>query len=369
MSYRVETAADRRRVNDFIRLPHRIYRDDPHWVAPLNAEVRRTLDARRNPYFKHAELALFVCYDGRDALSRASVVLNRDHWKRFGERTAFFGFFESAADPEAAVQLFGAIESFCRARGAECLEGPFNPNHYSQLGLLADSYDSRPAFFESYNPAYYRDLLRHAGFAVEKRLHTRRNPDISGYVRERYGTPRFPARSGGFTVRTMNPRDTAGELERIREVFNDAFSDNWHFLRLTDDEYRYAAKFLRYVTYPQLIAIVERGTEPVGVVQCVLDVNPILGSMKGRLGPIGCLKYLAARGRVRDLVIYAVGIKRPYQHSRVYKLLLDSVCWMVRGSRCLTTTWMLDDNCPSIKAADDLRLKPYRHFEIYSKRI
>ncbi len=367
--YRIERAPGGRCLDDFLRLPSRIYRDDPHWVAPLTAEVRRTLDSRRNPYFRHAELALFVCYSGGEASSRASVVINQGHWRRFGEKTAFFGFFESVPGSDAALRLFDAIERFCRARGVQCLEGPFNPNHYSELGLLADSYDSRPTFFETYNPAYYHELLLRAGFAVSKRLHTRNNPDISGYVRERYGRPRPAARSGGFTVRTLNTRNTAGELERIREVFNDAFSDNWHFLPLTCDEYRYAARFLRYVTYPELIAVVERGDEPVGAVQCVLDINPILQPLRGRLGPIGCAKYLTGRKRVRDLVVYAVGVKRAYQHSRAYKLLLDAVCWMVRDCRCLSTTWMYDDNHPSIRAAEDLGLKPHKQFVIYSKEL
>jgi hypothetical protein len=369
MSYRVETVSDGRRLSDFLRLPSQIYRGDPHWVAPLTAEVRRILDPQRNPYFRHAELRLFVCYNGDETASRASVVVNRDHRERFRERTASFGFFESVPNPDAALQLFDAIERFCRVRGVESLEGPFNPNHYSELGLLADSYDSRPAFFETYNPDYYHDLLHHAGFTVAKRLHTRRNPDISRYVHERFGSSKPVASSGGFTVRTINARDIARELERIRDVFNDAFSDNWHFLPLSSDEYQYAAKFLRYVTYPELIAIVERGEEPVGALQCALDINPLLQPLKGRMGPVGCVKYLTGRKRIRDLVVYAVGIKQAYHHSRAYKLLLDALCWMVRDCHCLSTTWMYDDNRPSVRAADDMGLKPYKHFVIYSKRV
>jgi hypothetical protein len=188
-------------------------------------------------------------------------------------------------------------------------------------------------------------------------------------MRERYGNPKPVTRSGGFTVRTINGGDTAGELERIRDVFNDAFTDNWHFLPLSSAEYQYAAKFLRYVTYPELIAICEHGDEPVGAVQCVPDVNSILQPLKGRLGPIGCVKYLNGRKKIRDLVIFAVGIKRAYQHSRVYKLLLDAVRWMARDCRSLSTTWMYDDNRPSIQAAEHLGLKPYKNFVIYAKRL
>ena len=64
---------------DFLRLPYQIYKDDPHWVAPLSSEVRRVLDPRRNPYFEEASLELFVCYEGTVPVARAAVVINPRH--------------------------------------------------------------------------------------------------------------------------------------------------------------------------------------------------------------------------------------------------------------------------------------------------
>ena len=51
MSYSVVPVTDKRRLDEFLRLPFALYRGDPLWVPPLVAEVRRTLDPERNPYF------------------------------------------------------------------------------------------------------------------------------------------------------------------------------------------------------------------------------------------------------------------------------------------------------------------------------
>jgi len=366
MSYRVETISSTRGMRDFLKLPFEIYRDDPNWVMPLNSEVRRTLDPNRNPYFLRSQIKLFVCHKNQEAIARMIVVTNPDHWDKFGEKAAFFGFFEAKQDAEAVQRLFESVESYCRSIGVEQIEGPFNPNHYSELGLQTGS---KPAFFETYNPSYYPQLMEKIRFKPVYRILTRKNENVLNYVRQRYGEINLPANSGRFTLRHFNLKEMKNELERIREVYNDAFSGNWHFLPLTRDEYLFSAKFLKLVTYPELITIVERHNEPVGILQCVLDINPLLLSMKGKVGPINYLNFLRGRKKTRELVIYAIGIKKAYQHTRVFKLLLDSICWIAQKYQTVTTTWMSEDNLAAVRASEYLGLKPYKHFAIYQKLL
>jgi hypothetical protein len=112
-------------------------------VPQVATEVGRTLDPDRNPYFAGAALRLFVCYRDGAPVARLSVTVNPAHERAFGVRAGFFGFFESENDGEAARRLFGEAEAFCRARGATVLEGPFNPHHYSELGLQVDRFGTR----------------------------------------------------------------------------------------------------------------------------------------------------------------------------------------------------------------------------------
>ena len=369
MSYRVETISNSRGMEDFIRLPFEIYRDDPNWVAPLNSEVRRILDQKRNPYFKQARLQLFICYKNNEVVARTSLVINPDHWEKFGKKPAFFGFFEPKQDKEAVHHLFNDVENYCQKAGAEYIEGPFNPNHYSELGLQIDRFDTKSVFFETYNPKYYSELLEEVGFKTVYQIHTRRNSDVANYVRQRYGEITSLSNNSEFDVRNFNPNDLKNELERIREVYNDAFSNNWHFLPVSRDEYLFSAKFLKLVTFPKLITIVEHHGKPVGVLQCVLDINPLLLPLRGKVGPIKYLKFMNGRKAIKDLVIYAIGIKKEYQRTQVFKLLLNSMCLIAQNYQALTTTWMSEDNLPAVRASEYLGLKPYKNFVIYGKSI
>jgi hypothetical protein len=369
MSFRVENVADARTWSDFLRLPQVIYRDDPNWVAPLSSEVRRTLDASTNPYFERARLGLFICYHDDEPLARACAVVGSGAWRGAGGKCALFGFYEAVDDPEASGRLFDAVTRFCREAGADRIEGPFNPNHYCELGLQTSGFGTAPAFFETYNPRYYAALLAAVGFSAVQRLHTRSNPNVGAYIRQRYGRVARPSTQGEYRVRPFRLLDMRHELERIRSVFNDAFADNWHFLPLSAAEYSFAAKHLFFVTYPRLVALVEHHGNPVGVAQCALDVNPLLRQLGGRATLGGTARFLAGRRRIRNAVVYAVGIKRDHRGTDAYRLLLSYLLWVLRDCRVLTTTWMTDENIPALRLARRFGLEPSKYFAIYGRRL
>ena len=230
MEYEVQQVRSRRALRDFLRLPFVIYRGNSHWVPPLRREVTRTLNPSRNPYFRNASLNLYVCYRHGAPCARTALIINDEHCRRFNVHTGFFGFYESHRDPGAALALFHALESECRERNIDTLEGPFNPNHYSELGMLADRYDEDQAFFQTYNPPYYHDLLASVGFVEGEELFTARNSDCRSYFASHPSTMRHGAESDGFAVRPFRKNAFRDELAILRDVFNDSFASNWHFL-------------------------------------------------------------------------------------------------------------------------------------------
>jgi hypothetical protein len=353
----------------FLDLPNAIYKNDPNWVAPLTSEVRRTLDPDRNPYFNQASLQLFVCSKDGRPVSRLAVVIDKFHLEKFGRRRAFFGYFESENEPEAVAALFQKAEEHIRFERIESLEGPFNPNYYSELGIQTDRFGTPPAFFQPFNPSYYGALLEQAGFRVAATFQTMKNDAIGPYLEKRYGPVRDIQGRNGFIVRPFQPRDLEAELNRIREVNNDAFDGNWHFLPLSCEEYVFSAKYLSLVTKPELIQIVEHQGRPVAVLHCVLDINPLLKRLKGRVGPVKYLRFVSGRRTVRNLIIFTVAIRKEYQHSRVYSLLLQAFRRLASSYRSAETTWLSPENLPALRAAEGLGMVPDKHFAIYEKPL
>lgn len=364
MSYRVIKISTRKELNDFIELPFKIYQDDKLWVAPIRSELKRILNTKKNPYFSKASLELFSCYYDGKITARISLSVNEEYNLKSGTKTGFFGFFEAFNDKSAVKYMFTELKKYCRGNGILRIEGPFNPNLYSEIGMLCSSYDSPPTFFQTYNPEYYNTMLKENGFNVLDILHTRINTDSSRFLNEKYGKSSEIGKDD-LAVRYFDNRNPAKDLEILRDIYNDAFSDNWHFTNVSKEEYLFVSKHLKLVTSPDMIKFVEYKGEPVAVVHFALDVNPLLRKFKGKQSIIRYFNFLFKRKRIDRAVIFAVGIKKNFRNSRVTDLLFKSTISIAKNYRIVETTWMHDENRIVISIAKKLGLVRDKEFCIY----
>ena len=364
MSYRVVRVSTRRELIDFVNLPFEIYIEDKNWVAPIKSELLRVLDTKKNPYFKIASLDLFNCYSGDKIVARISLSVNKDFCSKTGIKIGFFGFFESFNDPQAVRFLLKVLFKYCSQENIKRIEGPFNPNLYSEIGMLCTNFDFPPSFFQTYNPDYYNSLLEENGFKVLELLHTRLNEDSSGYLNKKFSKT-LELQMKDLNVRSFNDKNTETDLEHLRNIYNDAFSDNWHFTPVSKDEYVFASKHLKLVTPPDLIKFVEYKGEPVAVVHFVLDINPLLKKFKGKRSLIKYLNFLIERKKIDRVIIFAVGIKKEFRNSRVVHLLFNASVEIARRYKILETTWMYDENKIVISLAEKLGLRRDKEFCIY----
>lgn len=364
MSYRVIKISTGKELNDFIELPFKIYQNDKLWVAPIRSELKRTLNTKKNPYFRKASLELFSCYNDDKITARISLSVNEDYNRKSETRTGFFGFFEAFNDRNAVNYLLTELKKYCIENGIKRLEGPFNPNLYSELGILSSKYDSPPTFFQTYNPEYYNSFLKENGFKELDVLHTRINTNSSGYLNEKYGNS-FELKKGDLAVRCFDKKNSARDLEILRDIYNDAFSENWHFTNVSKEEYLFVSKHLELVTPPEMIKFVEYKGEPVAVVHFAYDVNPLLRKFKGKKSIIPYLNFLLERKRINRAVIFAVGIKKDYRNSRVTDLLFKATISIAQKFIIVETTWMHDENRIVISIAKKLGLIRDKEFSIY----
>ena len=104
----VKPVASRRDLTRFIKLPWRLYRNEPNWVPPLVSERRDFLDRHKNPFFEHAEAEFFLAWRDGEPVGRISAHVDR-HFNEFqGNDWGLFGFFECEDDPEVAGALLDA---------------------------------------------------------------------------------------------------------------------------------------------------------------------------------------------------------------------------------------------------------------------
>ena len=151
-------------MEDFLRLPWRIYHDDPNWVPPVLAFQKDFLDPRTGPFFEFGEAQYFLAYHEGQPAGRISAHINRLHNQYHDPEDGFFGFFECIPNVNVAAALFEAATDWLSRRGKKRLIGPLNFSVYDEMGLLVEGFDTMPAIFQTHNPPYYIDLFTDLGF-------------------------------------------------------------------------------------------------------------------------------------------------------------------------------------------------------------
>lgn len=377
MSVEILPVRTRKQLRAFLRLPWRLYRGDPHWVAPLLLDEGKRFDPRRNPFFEHAEVQLFLAVQDGKPAGRICAHIDRIHNEFHREKTAFFGFFESVKSEEVARALLETAENWAKERGMERLRGPFGFNTNGFAGLLVEGFHSPPTLLMPYNPPYYASFLEGCGYRKAKDLLAFRiEIDKELHDRLRALLPRLEkiaerAREKGFRVRSLNLRDFHGEVRRLREIYNEAWERNWGFVPLTEREFTEQAKELKQIVRPELAKIVELDGEPVGFGLAVPDFNEALKPVRGRLLPFGIFRLLWASRKIQGLRLLTLGIKRRHRVRGVDALIY---CELIREGlklpyRSCECSWILEDNHRIIRAIELAGGRPYKTYRVYEKDL
>lgn len=357
----------------FIRLPWRIYRDDPHWVPPLAADVRAGLNAR-HPFHAHAETALFLAWRDGQPVGRIAAILNRAHNEFTGDRRGFFGLFECIEDQAVAEALLQTAEAWLRERGRDAVQGPVNLSTNEELaspGVLVQGHDRPPAVMMGHTPPYYAALLERAGYAKAKDL-------LCYWVDGRQGLPdRFvrgmerARRASNLTIRSLDMKQFAAEVEAVQDIYNSAWERNWGFIPMTPAEIGYMAKHLKPVIYPQLCAIAMDGDEPIAFALALPDYNQALRHVNGRLLPLGIFKLLWYRRRIDAVRVITLGVKLEHRQKGVDGMLIAHILKeaqklnMAQGE----CSWILEDNTAMRRGIERAGGTVYKTYRVYEKPL
>jgi GNAT superfamily N-acetyltransferase len=371
----IRHVAGRRDLNRFIELPFRLRRGEPRWVPPLRFERREFLDRSKNPYFEHAEAEYFLCERDGEVVGRVTAQIDR-RWDEFrGGNDGMFGFFEAENDPDVVRALIDAAAAWLVERGRARMLGPMDFTTNDEVGLLIDGYDEPSMILEPWHPPYYRELLE--GLGLEKAIDLYMWKLWLGELWE--GNDFHPmlhaaaqkSREEGVVVRDMRKRDMEAEVARFRDVYNEAWGDNWGFVPITEAEVAFQAKNLKTVLDEHWAMIAEHDGEVVGAALTLPDVDQALRRMNGRLLPIGWWHFVRRRRYIDRLRVFALGVRHAYQHLGVAAALYERHVQMAAeyGPRGGHMGWILETNEAMNRAMEGMGGEIVQRYRVYERSL
>ncbi len=306
-------------LKDFLNVVDGIYKDSPYYVRPLDFDVSDRLDHKKNPFFEHADGTAWVAYQDGRPVGRITAQIDQEHLKLHKDDAGMFGFLDTTDDPEVAKALLAEAEAWVKARGMKRIRGPMSLSINEELGCLVEGFDDPPMAMMTYHNRYQGGLIEQAGYGKLKDVYSWKY-DVGQVPPRAQKAHDEVAAMPEVTTRLANPKKLTDELRIIMDIFNDAWSDNWGNVPITESELIKMGKDMSLIIMPELTRITFINGEAAAVAVGIPNVNEVIRDLDGQLFPFGIFKMLwrlkvsgAKTGRLLIL-----GIRKKWRHVRRY---------------------------------------------------
>lgn len=364
--------SDKKLLKRFILLPERLHQGDLAYIAPLHMEREEALSPK-NPFFGHAKAQLWLAVmDGRD-VGRISAQIDTLAQSLRPGSPGMFGMLAAENNPEIFSLLLHTAADWLRGQGMKQMQGPFNLSINEEMGALIDGFDTPPMLLMPHDRPYAAEQIARQGLTKVK--------DIYAYLYDmRVDLPESVKRllerelPPGLTVRQLSMKNIKEEVKHVTSIFNDAWSENWGFVPLTEAETDYMGKSLKPLLNPRMTSLVEDRGEPIAFMIALPNLNEAIKGLNGKILPFGWAKLLwrLKVAGVKTARVPLMGVRRSISKGLIGSLLPYLMIDMVRreglkmGYTHIELSWILEDNMPMRRIIEGLgaeRYKTYRLFE------
>jgi hypothetical protein len=222
---------------------------------------------------------------------------------------------------------------------------------------------------------YYAERIEENGYRPEK--------DLLAYIidvdskQSRTMQAVMARAQNRVATRFLRKSDFKAELNIIRDIFNDAWSQNWGFIPWTNAEFQHLGKDLKMVVDEDLVSFASVDGEPAAFMVLLPNINEAIQDLNGRLLPFGWLKLLW-RLKVQypqTARIPLMGVRSRYHDSILGATLAFSMFASLqmpvikRGIKQVEVSWILEDNKGMRNIIEALNGRVYKTYRIYSKEL
>jgi len=351
----------------FIRFQWEPYRGNPYWVPPLLMDRKKLIDRKHNPFYRHADMELFLAERDGKVVGRVAAIVNHNHNREHNDKVGFFGFFESIDDQAVATALFDRAKGWLKEKGMTAMRGPATPSVNDEYGLLIAGFDKSPAVLMTYNPAYYQKLVEGYGFRKARDLFAYHLHKDTVFTDKLVRVSELVRQRTGVVIRTLNMKKFDDEVTIIRDLYNRGWERNWGEVPMTEEEFRYVAKDLKAVVDPRLVIIAEIKGKPVGFGMSLPDLNMVFkDNKKGYLLP-ALVRLLLYKKRINFVRIVILGVLPEYLNTGLGGLLFYETGrrGVENGYYQGEASWVVEDNVMMNRGAELMNAQKYKTYRVY----
>jgi len=317
---------------------------------------------------------MFVARRGGQAVGRISAQVCQRAQSHQGKGLGHFGFFDCENNQATAVALFDAAEGWLRQNGMTRVVGPMSLSIHEEAGVLIDGFHRPPSIFMPHNPRYYGSLIESCGFAKAMDVLAYRLDIRAAYPERINRMMKAAARETKITLRPVDRRHIHHELNSLLAIFNEAWSENWGHIPMTEPEVQQLAIMVKRLFDRESVVLAEVNGQTAGFIVVLPNIHEFTADLGGRLFPSGWLRLLwrIKFTKYRSVRVPLMGIRKQFQNKRIGAAIAFSMIdhcrthFVARGVSDCEMSWILEDNMAMrgiLEASGSVVDKTYRLYE------
>ncbi len=377
MSVIIKKVTSKDDLMKFIQFGIDLYKGNDYFVPPLIYDERATLNRAKNPAFDHCDATYFLAYREDEIVGRIAAIINHKSNERWNQKHARFGFVDFIDDNDVVDSLFGAAESWSRARGMEKIHGPLGFTDLDHEGMLIEGYDKMGTMATIYNYPYYQKQIERLGYLKDKDW-VEFLIQIPSEVPERFSRMADVVKKRfGLTIKHFQKKKDI--YPYAREMFlliNRAYKDLYGYVELTDKQIDYYVDMYIPMIRLEFVTLVLRQTDNklVGVGIGLPSMSVGLRNAKGRFLPNGwyhLYKSLKGNGHGGVLDLLMIAVDPEYQGKGVNALMFNEFIPAANklGMSTAESNVELEDNSKVHSLWNGLDVEQHKRRRAYIKNL
>ena len=367
-SLREIATSDGKALKRFVSLERELLGSYPQFVSEFESDAIKRLSGQ-SAFFDEMAYTLFVASDGGRDVARCAALINGKYQRAKNEAVGFIGNFAAAPDCGTLVQaMFERAEDWLEQQEVTRIIGPYDGSAFLDFGLLTSGFDEGPMFPLGWHPPYYADYFLGSGYEPTYPLWYYTVDFSSDEYR---AVARSALENDVATIRSVEKKQWDVDLEAFRQIYNEAFLEEWEIYPHTIEEFHEILDPLKPILDTRQILLAEVEGKPVGFCFGVPDLNPLFRSFKGKLGPIQIIRLLISAGRYRRAGLFAIGVLPEYRGSGLAQALAITLYrqFEERGLKEAAYYIVNESNIASRRFAESMGGKGRIMYQCYDKRL
>ncbi|MCK9304132.1 MAG: hypothetical protein PHP30_07215 [Bacteroidales bacterium] len=322
MHITVKEIHSKKDIREFIKFPHKLYKDNSNYVPVLDSDQYTSLT--KSPSLEYCRIRMWLAFSPEgEIVGRIAAIMNPRVNEYQETKRIRFGWFDFVDDIEVSGALLRKVEEWGREEGMSEIHGPLAYNTWGRQGMLTEGFENTPPANCLYNYAYYPKHIETLNYSKQVEW-------IQIKITANVGVPDKLKRLNDlllkkYNLRIMEIKEFKRDKDLLMDFFrsyNESFRNIDNFVPLTVPEILKIGKDYMGMLDPDLTCIVvDQNRRVAAFAVCFPSLSEPLKKAKGSLWPFGWYYLMKGLKKYRSIDLMLLGAAPEWQNKGISSII------------------------------------------------